>query len=196
MNERYIQPAMPEGVEEGIIKGMYLYQHNDKGKHHVQLMGSGAILNEVIAGAELLKKDFDISSDVWSVPSFGELRRDAAEKERQHMMSPDKKLEMSYVEQCLQGREGPVIAATDYVRAYPNMIRPYIDRTMVVLGTDGFGRSDTRERLRQFFEVNRYYVVVAALYALVKEGKVPATLVKDAMKKYGLDPKKPNPVTV
>jgi pyruvate dehydrogenase E1 component len=196
MNERYIQPAMPKGVEAGIINGMYLYQKGGKATHQVQLMGSGAILNEVIAAAELLKKDFDVSADVWSVTSFGELRRDGADKERAHMLAPDKKLEVAYVEQCLEGHAGPVVAATDYVRAYPNMIRPYLNRTFIALGTDGFGRSDTRERLREFFEVNRYYVVVAALYALVKEGKLPAAKVKEAMKKYGIDPKKPNPLTV
>lgn len=196
MNERYIQPPMPKGVEEGIIKGMYLYQKGGKGDERVQLLGSGAIFNEVIAAAELLQKDFHISADVWSVTSFGELRRDGADKERAHMLAPDKKLEPSYVEQCLQQHAGPVVAATDYVRAYPNMIRPYVNRTFVTLGTDGFGRSDTRERLRQFFEVNRYYVVVAALYALSKEGKVTPAKVKEAIKKYGIDPKKPNPVTV
>lgn len=196
MNERYIQPVMPKGVEEGIIKGMYLYQKGGKGEHHVQLMGGGAILNEVIAAAELLQKDFNISSDVWSVTSFGELRRDAAEKDRAHMLAPDKKAQIPYVEQCLKGREGPVVAATDYVRAYPSMIRPYISRTFVTLGTDGFGRSDTRARLREFFEVNRFYIVVAALYALSKDGEVPASVVKDAIKKYGIDPGKPNPVTV
>ncbi|HTM63714.1 MAG TPA: pyruvate dehydrogenase (acetyl-transferring), homodimeric type [Gammaproteobacteria bacterium] len=196
MNERYIQPAMPKGVEDGIIKGMYLYQKGGKGKHHVQLMGSGAILNEVVAAAELLQKDFHVSADVWSVTSFGELRRDGAEKEREDMLHPDKKAQVPYVEKCLQGHEGPVIAATDYVRAYPGMIRPYLNRTFITLGTDGFGRSDTREKLREFFEVNRYYIVVAALYALSKDGTVPASMVKDAIKKYGIDPGKPNPVTV
>jgi pyruvate dehydrogenase E1 component len=196
MNERYVQPAMPKGVEGGIIKGMYLYQKAGKAKHQVQLMGSGAILNEVIAAAELLQKDFHVGADVWSVTSFGELRRDGAEKERAHMLSPDKDMSVPYVAECLKGHAGPVIAATDYVRAYPSMIRPYLDRTFVVLGTDGFGRSDTREKLREFFEVNRYYVVVAALYALVKDGKLPASTVKEAIKKYGIDPKKPNPVTV
>lgn len=194
MNERYVQPAMPKGVEEGIIKGMYLYQ---KGKEvKVQLMGSGAILNEVIAAADLLQKDFGISADVWSVTSFGELRRDGADKERDHMLAPDKKAAVPYVQECLQGHNGPVVAATDYVRAYPNMIRPYVGRNMTVLGTDGYGRSDTRERLREFFEVDRHYIVVAALYALVKEGELPAAKVKEAMKKYGIDPSKPNPLTV
>lgn len=196
MNERYIQPPMPKGVEEGIVKGMYLFKKGGKADLRVQLFGSGAILNEVIAAAELLQKDFRVAADVWSVTSFSELKRDGADKERAHMLAPDKNMEPSYIQQCLKGHPGPVVAATDYVRAYSNMIRPYFDRTYVTLGTDGFGRSDTRERLRTFFEVNRYYVVVAALYALSKDGVVPAARVKEAIKKYGIDPKKPNPITV
>lgn len=196
MNEKYKQPAMPKGVEEGILKGMYLFSKGEKAKHHVQLMGGGAILNEVVTAAELLKKDFDISADVWSVTSFNELRRDANDKARGHMFDPAKDMSETYVQKCLAGHEGPVIAATDYVKAYPELIRAYMDRTYVTLGTDGFGRSDTRAKLRRFFEVDRYYVVVAALYALVKDEKIPASKVQEAMKKYGLDPDKPNPVTV
>lgn len=196
MNERYVQPAMPKGVEEGIIRGMYLYRAGKKGKLHVQLLGSGAILNEVIAAADLLQKDFHVSADVWSVTSFGELRRDGADKEREDMLAPGKKAQVSYVEECLQDHAGPVVAATDYVRAYANMIRPYLNRTFITLGTDGFGRSDTRERLREFFEVNRYYIAVAALHALAKDGEIEAKVVAEAIKKYGIDPKKPNPVTV
>jgi pyruvate dehydrogenase E1 component len=215
MNERYIQPAMPKGVEEGIIKGMYLFSSagdqakssdkssnkssnkpSYKAKHTVQLLGSGAILNEVIAAAELLKNDFDIASDIWSVTSFAELHKEGAALERSNMLAAEKEATLSYVEQCLQGHQGPIVAATDYVRAYADLIRPFISRTYVTLGTDGFGRSDTRENLRRFFEVDRYYIVVAALYALVKEGEVPASQVKAAMKKYGIDPNKPNPTTV
>ncbi|RDI38450.1 Pyruvate dehydrogenase E1 component [Aquicella lusitana] len=198
MNERYAQPAMPEGVEEGIIRGMYLFQKADtsKTKHTVQLLGSGAILNEVIEAAALLKKDFDIAANVWSVTSFSELRRDGAACERENMLVGDKKPAVPYVAQCLKNQTGPVIAATDYVRAYADLIRPYLERTYVTLGTDGFGRSDTRESLRRFFEVDRYYIVVAALYALVKEGELKPAQVAAAMKKYGIDPKKPNPVTV
>jgi pyruvate dehydrogenase E1 component len=196
MNERYIQPAMPAGVEEGIIKGMYLLQAANKSEQTVQLLGSGAILNEVIAAADLLQKDFAIAADVWSVTSFGELRRDGAAVERANMLAPEKKPAVAYVEHCLYAHNGPVVAATDYVRAYADLVRPYISRTSVTLGTDGFGRSDTRENLRRFFEVNRYYIVIAALYALAKDGKVPASDVTAAMKKYGIDPNKSDPVTV
>lgn len=196
MNERYIQPAMPQGVEQGILKGMYMLSQGGKGKHSVQLFGSGAILNEVIAAKELLQKDFDIAATVWSVTSFTELHRDGVECERSNMLAPDKKPAVSYVEQQLRDHKGPIVAATDYVRAYADLISPYVFRTYVTLGTDGFGRSDTRERLRRFFEVDRYYIVVAALHALVKDGEVSASEVAAAIKKYGIDTKKPNPVKV
>jgi pyruvate dehydrogenase E1 component len=196
MNEKYIQPAMPEKVEEGIIRGMYLFQKAGKGKHHVQLLGSGAILNEVIAAAELLKNDFNVAADVWSVTSYAELRRDGSAIERASMLTPEKKADVTYVEKCLKDHKGPVIAATDYVRAYADLIRPYIACTYVTLGTDGFGRSDTRDKLRHFFEVDRYYIAVAALHALQKDGEISASDVAAAIKKYNIDPKKPNPVTV
>jgi pyruvate dehydrogenase E1 component len=196
MNEKYLQPAMPAGVEEGIIKGMYRFSEGQKGKHKVQLFGSGAIMNEVIAAAALLQNDFNVSADVWGVTSYSELRREAAAIERAHMLAPESKRSQSYLEKCLANTEGPIIAASDYVRAYSDLIRPYLTRTYVTLGTDGFGRSDTRENLRRFFEVDRYYVVIAALYALVKEGKLPATIVAEAKKKYGIDSNKPDPVTV
>jgi pyruvate dehydrogenase E1 component len=194
MNERYIQPAMPKDAEEGIIKGMYLLHDGGDTKQKVQLLGSGAILNEVIAAKDLLLADFNIHADVWSVTSFTELRRDAADKERAAMMAPDKKAEVSYIEQCLAKRSGPVVAATDYVRAYVDLVRPYIKQTYVTLGTDGYGRSDTRENLRRFFEVDRHYIVIAALHALAKDGVIPSSNVVAAMKKYGIDPKKPNPL--
>jgi len=196
MNEKYVQPEMPVGVEKGIIKGMYLLQPAGKSTLKVQLFGSGAILREVIAAAELLEKDFGVAADVWSVTSFNELQRNGAAVERSNMLTPEKQSEISYVETCLKDHDGPVIAATDYIRAYAEQIRPFVARSYTVLGTDGYGRSDTRERLRHFFEVNRYYVVVAALYALVKEKSIPASKVTEAMKKYNLDPKKPNPMTV
>jgi pyruvate dehydrogenase E1 component len=196
MNEKYLQPEMPKGVEEGIIKGMYLLKKSAKKQHKVQLLGAGAILREVIAAAELLETDFDIAADVWSVTSFPELRRDGMAVERANMFTPEKKSQKTYVELCLEKTEGPIIAATDYIRAYADLIRPYVPRSYTVLGTDGYGRSDTRERLRHFFEVDRYYIVVAALHALVKEKAIPANKVTEAIKKYKIDPDKPNPVTV
>ncbi len=202
MNENYHQPAMPAGVEEGILKGMYLFREGAKGgkgsknKNAVQLMGCGTILREVIAAAELLEEDFGVAATVWSVPSFTELQRDGTDTERWNMMHPDKKPRQSYVAQCLNKHEGPVIAASDYVRMFANQIRPFIDRRYVVLGTDGYGRSDTRKDLRRFFEVDRHYVVLAALTALADEGDLPRSKVEEAIKKYGIDPKKANPLTV
>lgn len=196
MNERYVQPAMPAGVEEGIIEGMYLFRDGGKSANKVQLLGSGAILNEVIAAADLLKADFNIAADIWSVTSFGELRRDGIDVERANMFAPEKKPRVPRIAQRLERHLGPVIAATDYVRAYADLVRPYIDRTYITLGTDGYGRSDTREQLRHFFEVNRYYIVIAALTALYKDRQFEAKQITAAMKKYGIDTKKPNPVTV
>jgi pyruvate dehydrogenase E1 component len=161
----------------------------------VQLLGSGAILREVIAAAELLEKDFAIGSDIWSVTSFTELRKEALAVERYNQLHPDaKKSKVSYVTQCLQNQTGPVIAATDYVRLQADQIRAFVPQSYTVLGTDGFGRSDTREQLRHFFEVNRYYIVVAALKALADEGKISVDKVLEAIKQYGIDPEKPNPL--
>lgn len=196
MNERYIQPPMPQGVEKNILKGMYLFKEADEAKIKVQLLGSGAILNEVLAAAALLKNDFEIGANIWSVTSFGELRRDGMAALRLNMLHPEKKPVISHVEYCLQEHKGPVIAATDYVHAYADLIRPFIHSTYITLGTDGYGRSDTRQKLRYFFEVDRYYIVIAALYALAKEGKIPASKVSAAMKKYDIDPQKPNPTMV
>lgn len=196
MNEKYIQPEMPKGVEEGIIKGMYLFKKGGTNKLKVQLLGSGAILREVIAAADLLAQDFDVAADIWSVTSFTELRREGSAVLRENMFTPEKEAQKTYVEQCLEKTEGPIIAATDYIRAYADLIRPYVSRSYTVLGTDGFGRSDTREQLRHFFEVDRYYIVVAALHALFKEGAVPAKKVTEALKKYKIDPSKPNPMGV
>ncbi len=196
MNEKYIQPEMPQGVEEGIIKGMYLLKKAGKTKLKVQLLGGGAILREVIAAAELLEKDFSVQANVWSVTSFNELRRDGLAVQRANMLAPEKKAQISYVEKCLQAQDGPVIAATDYIRTYADQIRPFVSGSYTVLGTDGFGRSDTREQLRRFFEVDRYYIVVAALHTLAKDGAIPTSKVTEAMKKYNIDPKKPNPVGV
>ncbi|MCU7844388.1 MAG: pyruvate dehydrogenase (acetyl-transferring), homodimeric type [Candidatus Thiodiazotropha sp. (ex Monitilora ramsayi)] len=196
MNENYLQPAMPEGVEEGIVRGIYCFQKGSRRKHRVQLLGSGTILREVIAAADLLEKDFHVSADVWSVTSFNELKRDGQDIERWNMLHPEEKPRNSYVADQLAGQKGPVIAATDYIRSYAEQIRPYLNGSYTVLGTDGYGRSDMRSQLRKFFEVNRYYVVVAALKALADEGEVKQDVVTKAMKKYKIDPDKPNPAKV
>jgi pyruvate dehydrogenase E1 component len=198
MNENYTHPAMPAGAEPGILKGMYLFSEGaaDKKKPRVQLLGSGTILREVIAAAELLKNDFGVTADVWSCPSFNELRREGLEVDRWNLLHPEEPQRKSYVEQCLDGRVGPAIAATDYMKTFADQIRPFVKRNYRVLGTDGFGRSDFRKQLRKFFEVDRYYVSVAALKALAEEGTVPASTVAQAIKKYGIDPSKPYPPSV
>ncbi len=196
MNENYTHPAMPKGAEAGIIKGMYLLSESKAKAPKVQLLGSGTILREVMAAAELLAKDFNVAADVWSVTSFNELRRDGLDCERWNMLHPEKKRRISYVEQCLAPRSGPAIAATDYIKSYADQIRPYVSARYKVLGTDGFGRSDTRKKLRHFFEVDRYYVAVAALKALADDGAIAAKEVNRAIKLYKIDPDKPNPVTV
>ncbi len=197
MNENYSQPAMPKGAEEGIRKGMYLYKTGGRGKTRVQLLGAGTIFREVIAAAELLKKDWKVDADLWGCPSFNELRREGIEVERWNMLHPDKKPRTSWVQDQLRDRKGPAIAATDYVRDYPDQIRPFLgDRRFVTLGTDGFGRSDTREQLRKFFEVDRYYITVAALKALADEGAIEAKAVAAAIKQYDIDPEKPMPTKV
>ncbi|MGC2459347.1 MAG: pyruvate dehydrogenase (acetyl-transferring), homodimeric type [Gallionellaceae bacterium] len=201
MNENYAHPAMPKGAEQGIIRGMYLFRSQESAvrgqkKPCVQLLGSGTILREVIAAAELLQKDFGVAADVWSVTSFNELRREGLDCERWNMLHPQAPRRVSYVEQCLAPRSGPAVAATDYIKSYADQIRPYIPGRYKVLGTDGFGRSDTRKKLRHFFEVDRYYVAVAALKALADEGAISAKEVSRAIKLYKIDPDKPNPVTV
>lgn len=194
MNENYQHPDMPQDVEDGIIKGMYLLQEaKKKAKTHVQLLGSGSILREVIKAADLLNNDFGITADIFSVTSFNELRRDGLAVERYNNMHPEKPAKQSYVHQQLAGRKGPIIAATDYMRLYADQIRQFIDAPYVTLGTDGYGRSDTREQLRHFFEVDAKFIVVAALNALVKTGEVSNATVKDAMKRYGIDSEKLDP---
>jgi len=185
---------MPQGAEAGILKGMYLFRERPRAQ--VQLLGSGSIFREVIAAAELLENDFGIAADLFSVTSFSELRRDGLAVDRWNAMHPQQTPRTSYVEQCLKGRKGPVIAATDYIKLHADSIRAFLPARYRVLGTDGFGRSDTRAKLRHFFEVNRYWIAVHALRALAEEGTVPAAKAAEAMKKYDLDPEKPNPVTV
>ena len=196
LNENYAMPGLVAGTEEQIIKGMYLLKPGAKGKQRVQLLGSGTILRESIAAQALLQDDWGISADVWSCPSFNELTREGQDADRWNLLHPTKKARTSFVEQQLSTSTGPVVAATDYMKAFAEQIRPFIPkgRTYRVLGTDGFGRSDFRSRLREHFEVNRHYVVVAALKALADEGTVPAKTVSDAIKKYGIDAEKINPL--
>ncbi|KMN83264.1 pyruvate dehydrogenase E1 component [Chromobacterium alkanivorans] len=186
MNENYVHPAMPAGAEEGILKGMYLLQDGGDAQVKVQLMGSGTILREVMAAADLLKADFGIGADIWSVTSFNQLRRDGMEAERHNLLNPAAEARASYVAQQLAGRQGPVVAATDYIRNYADQIREYVPGRYVVLGTDGFGRSDSRANLRSFFEVDRYHVALAALSALARDGKIEASKVAEAIAKYGI----------
>jgi len=193
MNENYVHPPMPDGAEEGIRKGMYLLREGGEGKLRVQLLGSGTILREVIAAAELLAQDWGVQADIWSCPSFTELQRDGNDCQRWNMLHPEAEPRQPWVSRCLAGRQGPAVAATDYVRAFAEQIRPYLDRRYVVLGTDGYGRSDTREALRGFFEVDRHFVTVAALKALADDGELPPAKVSEAIRKYGIDPDKPNP---
>jgi pyruvate dehydrogenase E1 component len=196
MNENYPMPAMPEGVEDGIRRGLYRFSHAESGKHRVQLLGSGTILREAIAAAELLQRDFDVAADVWSATSFNELRRDGIAAERWNMLHPDESPRLPYVAEQLGETEGPIVAATDYMRTYADQIRPYLPRRYFTLGTDGYGRSDMRSQLRKFFEVNRWYIAVAALKALADEGEITPGRVREAIEKYRIDPDKPNPVTV
>ncbi|EGY53172.1 pyruvate dehydrogenase (acetyl-transferring), homodimeric type [Neisseria shayeganii] len=191
MNENYVHPALPqrEGIEEQILKGMYLFREGSAGDKKVQLMGSGTIFNEVLAAADLLKADFGVEADVWSCPSFNQLHRDAIEVERHNRLHPTAEQKTAFVAQQLQGHAGPVVAATDYIRSFAERIRhaiPAENGGYVVLGTDGFGRSDSRANLRDFFEVDRYHVAVAALGALAKQGKVDAATVQQAIEKYGI----------
>jgi pyruvate dehydrogenase E1 component len=197
MNENYTHPEMPKGAEQDIIKGMYLFKKGANSKKpRVQLLGSGTIFREVIAASELLKSDWGIESDIWGCPSFNELARDGNDCIRWNMLHPEMEPKMSHVEKCLRDTTGPIIAATDYVKLFAEQIRPLVPRRYKVLGTDGFGRSDTREKLRRFFEVNRFYVTVAALKTLAEEGVIPVAKVTEAIKKYGIDPDKPNPMKV
>ncbi|MBA2656186.1 MAG: pyruvate dehydrogenase (acetyl-transferring), homodimeric type [Tatlockia sp.] len=197
MNENYTHPDMPEGAEEGIIKGMYLLQEDSKNsKIKVQLLGSGTILREVIKAAKMLEEDYEVGADIWSVTSFTELRRDGLAVERDNRMHPDNQPKRAFVSTLLAERKGPIIAATDYMRLYADQIRPFIDAPFTVLGTDGYGRSDTRERLRHFFEVDAKFIVLAALEDLVKLGQLPKSTLKAAMLRYGIDSEKPDPVTL
>ncbi|CAM8372343.1 AceE Pyruvate dehydrogenase complex, dehydrogenase (E1) component [Candidatus Methylopumilus planktonicus] len=195
MNENYSHPEMPKGSEADIIKGMYSFSTSKIKGEKVQLMGSGVILREVIEAQKILESDYGVSADVWSVTSFNELRKDALEADRWNRMNPDKPQKESHVVKLLKKAEGPIIASTDYMKSFAEQIAVFLPHKFVALGTDGFGRSDSREKLRHFFEVDRHYVVVATLKALSDEGKIKSSVVTDAIKKFKLDPNKPNPVT-
>jgi len=197
MNENYVHPPMPAGVEDGILRGMYLLDVNESpGKIRVQLMGSGTILREVIAAAELLMDDFGIPADIWSVTSFNELRRDALEVERWNHLHPDEPQRLSYVEKCFGDRPGPYIAATDYMKIVSDQIQGWVPGNFYSLGTDGYGRSDARAALREHFEVDRRFIAVTALTALVEDGVLDKKTVAQAIEKYGIDPDRPDPVTL
>lgn len=194
MNENYVHPPMPDKAEEGIVKGMYLLNRSEREhSNRVQLLGSGTILREVIAAAEILESEYSVAADIWSVTSFNELAREGQSAARWNRLHPNKKARASYVEQCLTDTAGPVIAATDYMQIYSDQIRGFVPRRYSVLGTDGFGRSDTRVNLRTFFEVNRYHICVTALKALADDGSIKVMEVAKALKKFGIDPSKPDP---
>ena len=196
MNENYEHPPMPEGAEKGIIEGMYcLSAANNSTESSVQLLGSGTILLEVIEAAKILEADYQVSAEIWSVTSFNELRKQGAEAERWNLLHPESTPRTAIVSDNLNHSDRPVIAATDHMKTYADQIRPYIDKNYRVLGTDGFGRSDCREKLREFFEVNRYFIVVASLTELAKRDEVDSALVASAIKKFGIDPEKTNPLT-
>jgi len=202
LNENYAMPAMPEGAEAGIIRGMYRLQTAaGKAANRVQLLGCGSILREVMAAAELLQADWGVAADIWATPSLNELARDGAACARWNLLHPDQEERKPWVTQCLEGQQGPVIASTDYIRSFAEQIRAYVPGDYHVLGTDGFGRSDSRDALRSHFEVDRYYVTVAALKALADQqktsqanGNITVKTVLEALAKYGIDPEKPNPL--
>ena len=187
MNENYTHPAMPEGSEQGILKGMYKLKPGGKHKLKAQLLGSGTILREVEAAAEMLEKDWKVSATVWSATSMNELARDGMAIDRDNRLHPEQDNKRCYVQECLDDEQGVVIASTDYMRLYAEQIRPWVKAPYTVLGTDGFGRSDTRERLRSFFEVDRYHVVVATLSTLADEGQIAMDIVEKAIKQYKIN---------
>jgi pyruvate dehydrogenase E1 component len=198
MNENYSHPALPDNVNDGILKGMYPLLSSKRGRKaapRVQLLGSGAILRESLAAAKLLEQDFGVLSDVWSVTSYNELARQGRNVTRWNRLHPDEPPQIAYVTEQLTKAGGPVVAATDYTQTYADQIREFVPGRYVVLGTDGFGRSGTREQLRGFFEVNRYHIALVALTALADEGALPRSTILDAISRYPVDPEKPNPAT-
>jgi pyruvate dehydrogenase E1 component len=195
-NENYHHPAMPEGAEEGIIKGLYRFSKVARpGKKHVNLMSCGSIMQQALQAADLLKADFGISADIWAATSFNELAREAQDVARQNRMNPTDEPKVPFVTGALSGAKGPVIAATDYMKNFAEQIRAFVPQPFHVLGTDGFGRSDSRVNLRRHFEVDANHIAATAVYALFKEGAVTAKDVEAAYRKYGIEPAKPNPRT-
>ena len=196
MNENYPHPEMPKDkkCEEGILNGMYkIKDYSNYKKNKIQLLGSGAILREMISAAEILKKDYQIDSEVWSVTSFNELRRDGLETERYNLLNPGENKKISYVEKCLGKKDGPILAASDYMRMNSDQIRPYTSKSFYSLGTDGYGRSDTRKNLRKFFEVDKEHIVAYSLSVLANEQLIASKYAKEAIKKYNIDKNKPMP---
>jgi pyruvate dehydrogenase E1 component len=199
MNENYKHPAMPDGSAEGILKGLYQLSKSKKDDGQtptVQIMGSGTILNECVAAAEILQAEFGVAANVWSATSINQLRREGLDTQRWNMLHPMEKPRLSYVEQCFQEQNGPVVAATDYMKVYADSIREFVPSRYVVLGTDGFGRSDDRQQLRNHFEVNHQYIVIAALSALLEDGSIDSEVVNKAIKQFNIDPEKPSPDTL
>ncbi len=196
MNENYVQPPLPAGVETGILRGIYPVRTPDGDRPQVHLFGSGAILREALGAADLLAQDWDLQAKVWSLTSFNELRRDGIAVERWNLLHPQEPPKQPYIQQQLGDAPVPIVAATDYVRAYADQVRPYLKQPYFTLGTDGFGRSDLRSQLRKFFEVNRWYICLAALNSLADQGTIPKAQVQAAIEKYRIDPEKPNPMTV
>jgi pyruvate dehydrogenase E1 component len=197
MNENYSHPSRPEGVDEGILKGMYLFKEcKNKGKTKVQLLGSGTILREAISAAKILSEEYEIDCDIWSVTSFNELRKNGLEVERKNLLNPKEKKEKSYIENCLEKRDGPIIAVTDYVRSFSDQIRPFTSKPFYSLGTDGFGRSDTRKNLRKFFEVDKEHIVAYTLSILASEQLIGSEDAEKAFKKYSIDKKRMFPTKI
>tara|TARA_Y100001970_G_scaffold176066_1_gene214613 strand:- start:35 stop:670 length:636 start_codon:yes stop_codon:yes gene_type:complete len=191
MNENYSHPEKPAGSDQGILKGMYLFKnYKGKGKAKVQMLGSGTILREIIKAAETLSKDYGIDCNVWSVTSFNELKKNGMEVERKNLLNPGEKPKKSYVQTCLNSQEGIIFAASDYIRSHSDQIRPYINKPFYTLGTDGFGRSDTRKELRKFFEVDKKHIVTYTLSALAKEQLLATEHAEKAIKKYNIDKNK------
>jgi len=193
-NENIVHPKAPENVEEDIVKGMYKIRSTEKPV--LRLLGSGPLLGEVLAAADLLEKDWNIKAGIWNVTSFSELRQEAEEVNRWNLFNPNKKHRQSHLEKCLRKNNVPTVAVTDYVKMVAEQIVPYIPGKYYALGTDGFGRSDTRENLRHFFEIDRYYIVLTAVRALVYDGKIEGAVADEVIKKYAIDPQKPNPMSV